>query len=103
MIINSRNYAVAFLYTCRKKPALLSTSRPEQMGETRGVISLCTDLGSLIGDIQCGNFRILLPILILREIYFGLFQRVKIRHFSHLCSTEFLIFELLTFSSVKFS
>ena len=50
----SCNYAVAFLYTCRKKPALLSTSRPEQMGETRGVISLCstTEMGELKIDPQ---------------------------------------------------
>ena len=57
MIINSRNYAVAFLYTCRKKPALLSTSRPEQMGETRGVISLCstTEMGELKIDPQAAT------------------------------------------------
>ena len=63
MIINSRNYAVAFLYTCRKKPALLSTSRPEQMGETRGVISLCstTEMGELKIDPQAASLELSYP------------------------------------------
>ena len=52
-----------------------------------------TDLGSLIGNFLCGystvrNIAIFLP-LILREINFSWFQRVKNCHFDHFSSSEF--------------
>ena len=56
----------------------------------------CTDLGSLIGNTQCGNFRIW------HEINFGHFEPLKLPFwpFEQLWILNF--WQLLTFSSVKF-
>ena len=40
-------------------------------------LCVCIDLGSLIGNAQCGNFSIFLPTQILREINFGHFEAPK--------------------------
>ena len=45
--------------------------------ETRISLFVCTDLGSLIGNTQCGNFRIFVATQSLREINFGHFEAPK--------------------------
>ena len=71
------------------------------------LLNLCTsiantDLGSLIGNIQCGNFWNFLATLILREINFGWFQKVKNCYLITWGALNFEFLEFLTFSSVKF-
>ena len=68
----------------------------------------CTDLGSLVGNIQWGNFLTFLAILILRKINFGWFQKIKNCHFDHLSRSEFCIFgnfwhfKCVIFTKIKF-
>ena len=45
--------------------------------ETRISLFVCTDLGSLIGNTQCGNYRIFVATQSLREINFGHFEAPK--------------------------
>ena len=71
----------------------MSTSKPP-------VLKYCKDLGSLIGNTQCGNFRIILPFRFLREINFEL-PKTAILTISEPLNFEFLR-NVLHFSSVKF-
>ena len=43
-----------------------------------------TDLGTLIGNIQCGNFWVFMPLKNLREIDFNHFEALKKCHFVQL-------------------
>ena len=57
------------------------------------ILKLSTDLGSLIGNTQCGNFRIIPPLrFYLREINYGHF---KARENGILTILEALNFEFL--------
>ena len=64
-----------------------------------------TDLGSLIGNIQCGNFLDSSVSQILREINNGHFESTQNCHFVHLSSCEFYIFDIFkceTFQKLNF-
>ena len=55
-----------------------SSSKISAIFPTYSKIIDSTDLGSLIGNTQCGNFRIFLLVRFLREIRFGHYEPLKI-------------------------
>ena len=57
---------------------LLSNASSSKISPTYSKIIDSTDLGSLIGNTQCGNFRIFLLARFLREIRFGHYEPLKI-------------------------
>ena len=53
------------------------------------ILILYTDLGSLIGNTQCGNFRIFLPLRFYVKSTLVILNAQKNCHFDHLSSSEF--------------
>ena len=56
------------------------------------IVKKITELGSLIGNTQCGNFRTFLPPLRIYEKSILVILKPKYSHFDHLSSPESWIF-----------